>query len=479
MIKPKYNILTAAFECAPLAKSGGLADVVSALSIEWKKDGHNPIIILPNYYFIDSELLGFEPTYITLVVPMGHWCEYATLLRGKLPGSDVEVYLLEHNEYYGRDGLYDINGKEFDDNPRRFLFYSRAIFEAAKALNFQPDIIHAHDFHCGYVMAFLKCYYRHDPFFERTAGVYTIHNLAYQGRYSPVDTMLCSGFGMKNFYNGSWHEYYGGTNYMKVGIKFADKITTVSPTYAQEIRSEYYGEGLHNILNERSADLVGILNGVDYEIWSPEKDPLIPYKYGPKNIALKEKIKSEFLAKNGLEVKENKPLISIVSRMTEQKGIDLLAKILEDYLWNSQFYFAIIGTGATHYQNYFNYIKSKYYNSTYVYIGYNESASHILYAASDFFLVPSRFEPCGLTQMYAMKYGTLPIVRSTGGLADTVTEFIPQDKTGNGFVFWNYSTDDLSYAINRALKVYHSDDINKVRLNAMNMNHSAKNSADK
>ena len=473
------NILSVAFECAPLAKSGGLADVVAAISIEWKKQGHNPIIILPKFYFIDADELGFKPTHHTLIVPMGYWKEYATLLHGKLPGSDVDVYLLEHNEYYGRDGLYGIGGTDFIDNPRRFIFLSRAIFEVAKALNFKPDIIHSHDYHTAYTQAFLKCYYRHDPLFSKTAGVFTIHNLAYQGRFAPEDTMLYSGFGMQEFYLGSWHEYCGTTNYMKIGILFADKVTTVSPTYSNEIRSEYFGEGLHNVLNCRSGDLLGILNGVDYSVWNPSVDKFIYTNYDENSLPNKQKIKQKFLTDNGIFEKENIPLIGMISRMTEQKGFDLLLRILEDYLWTHKFTFAIIGSGDIHYQGYFNYIKNKYPNISFVYIGYNESLSHSLYAAADFLLIPSRFEPCGLTQMYAMKYGTLPIVRSTGGLADTVREFNPLDSKGNGFVFWNYNADDFSFAINRALSVYHSNNMNQARKNAMIADYSSEKSAKK
>jgi starch synthase len=470
------NILTASFEVSPLAKTGGLADVVAALSIEWKKQGHNPIIIMPKYYFIDAELLHFVPTYKTLVVQMGYWQEYATLLKGKLPHSDVDVYLVEHNGYFGRDGIYG-DPEAFLDNDKRFIFFSKAIFEAAKAIGFQPDVIHSHDYHTGYVQAFLKCYYRNDPFFAKTAGVFTIHNLAYQGRFAPEPTMLYSGFGMQSFYQGSWFEYYGDTNYMKTGIMFADKITTVSPTYSHEIRTEYFGEGLNGCLNVRGGDLVGILNGVDYSEWNPATDKRMLLNYDKNTLSTKQRLKMRFLEENGLANKAHLPLVGMVSRMTEQKGIDLLMYVLEDYLWNDKFVLAIVGSGDSHYQNYFNYIKSKYPNNSYVFIGYNEPLSHNIYGASDFLLVPSRFEPCGLTQMYAMKYGSLPIVRATGGLADTVREFVPSDKTGNGFVFWNYNALDFSFAINRALAVYYSGTMNTARVNAMNEDFSSSKAA--
>ena len=473
------NILSVATEASPLAKSGGLADVVSALTIEWKKQKHNPIIIIPKYYFIDAGLYNFEPTHITLVVQMGWWKEYATLLKGKLPNTDVDVYLLEHNVYYGRDGIYG-NPDEYIDNARRFIFLAKAAFEAAKALNFKPDIIHSHDYHTAYTMAFLKTHYKNDPFFANTAGVFTIHNLAYQGRFAPEPTMEYAGFGMQSFHYGSWFEYYGGTNYMKTGIMFADKIITVSPTYSNEIRSEYFGEGLHNVLNERGGDLVGILNGVDYSEWNPAVDKYLPQKYDQKTLYIKKEIKENFLRENGINDNFDLPLVGMISRMTEQKGFDLLMRILEDFLWNGRFRIVVVGSGEPHYQNYFNYIKSKYPFASIVYIGYNEAFSHRVYAACDFLLVPSRFEPCGLTQMYAMKYGTLPIVRSTGGLADTVQEFTPSNQTGNGFIFWNYDAGDFAFAINRALSIYASPELlAKAKLNAMNMDFSSTKSAEK
>ena len=471
------NILVCAAEAVPFAKTGGLADVVSSLSIEWKKQGHNPIIIIPKHKCIDIEKYDFRPTFLTLIVPMGYWTEYATLWRGYLPNSEVEVYLIENNTYFSRNGIYG-EDKEYIDNARRFIFLSRAVFESAKALQFKPDIIYANDYHTAFTMPFLKTYYRNEELFSQTAGVFTIHNLKFQGIYPPEDTMEFSSFGMQNFYPGSWFEFYGRTNYMQVGIKFADKITTVSPTYAREIRTEYYGEGLHDVLNSRAGDLIGILNGVNYEEWSPEVDKFISPNYSQKTLDNKRKIKHEFLKSNGIYDNLDIPLVGMITRLTEQKGIDLVMNKLEEFLWNARIRFVMLGTGEARYQDYFNYIKDKYPNNSIVYIGYNEAFSHQVYAASDFLLVPSKFEPCGLTQMYAMRYGTLPIVRATGGLSDTVHEFTSQTKTGSGFVFWNYNADDFAYALDRALQIYSKPKImDKARKCAMQVNFSSERSA--
>ncbi|MBR3090748.1 MAG: glycogen synthase, partial [Bacteroidetes bacterium] len=273
----------------------------------------------------------------------------------------------------------------------------------------------------------------------------------------------------KIFYFNDWYFY---------SLKFADKITTVSPTYAREIRTEYYGEGLHDVLNSRAGDLIGILNGVNYEEWSPEVDKFISPNYSQKTLDNKRKIKYEFLKSNGIYDNLDIPLVGMITRLTEQKGIDLVMNKLEEFLWNARIRFVMLGTGEARYQDYFNYIKDKYPNNSIVYIGYNEAFSHQVYAASDFLLVPSKFEPCGLTQMYAMRYGTLPIVRATGGLSDTVHEFTSQTKTGSGFVFWNYNADDFAYALDRALQIYSKPKImDKARKCAMQVNFSSERSA--
>jgi starch synthase len=473
------NILVASAEVAPYAKAGGLADIASALPIEWHKFGQNPIVIMPKYGFIDDELWDIKPTYLTLVVPMGYWKEYAHLMAGTMPGSDVPIYFIEHEQYFGRPGIYG-DPDEYPDNDRRFIFFDRAVFEAAKALNFTPDIIHAHDFHAAFTMAFLKSHYRHDPRFARTAGVYTIHNLAYQGFFNPDTSLLYAGFGSEQFYPGSWFEHDGAVNAMKAGIMFADKITTVSPTYSREIRMPYYSEGMQDVLNERGADLVGILNGVYYDEWSPNTDKNLYENFTIDTLEKKRANKHALLKDFGLGEEDNLdlPLMGMVTRLAEQKGIDLIIARLEQYLASGAFRFILLGSGERHYEDFFNYLKYKYPKMSLNYIGYNNKIAHRIIGSSDFLLMPSRYEPCGLTQMYAMKYGTIPIVRLTGGLADTVDEYVPETGEGTGFRFWQYNADDMAWSIRRGLSVY---DIyphwELIRKNAMRKEFSSSQSA--
>lgn len=463
------NILVASAEVAPFAKMGGLADVTGTLPKEWKKYGQNPIVIMPKYGSIDVHKYGFEPTELTIKVPMGHWNEYARLWFGYLPNSEVPVYLIEHEVYFSRSGIYG-DPEEYPDNDRRFIFYSRAVFESARVLNFAPDIIHAHDYHTAFTLAFLKSYYKHDPFFSRAAGVYTIHNLAYQGWFNPQRAMEFSGFDIKEIYPGSWFEHQGSVNAMKVGIMFADKVTTVSPTYAHEIRYPYFSEGLQEVLNLRGGDLVGILNGVYYDEWNPMKDVYIHEHYDSNNLEIKTQNKIHFLKEFGLTDADDlaKPLIGIVTRLTDQKGIDLIINKMDNYLAHNSFRFILLGSGDQKQVDYFRFLEKKYPKNAIINIGYDNSLAHKIIACSDFYLMPSRFEPCGLTQMYAMSYGTIPIVRMTGGLADTVKEYIPESGNGTGFLFWQYNADDMAYAIRRALTVYHQETHwNLIRTNAM------------
>jgi starch synthase len=292
--------------------------------------------------------------------------------------------------------------------------------------------------------------------------------------------MNFSTFGMSQFYTGSWFEHMGAVNAMKTGIMFADKITTVSPTYAKEIRHPYYSEGMQDVLNYKSGDLIGILNGVYYHEWDPEKDDLIYSKYNKDWLQGKYFNKQKFLMEQGLSESDNLdiPLIGMVSRLTEQKGIDLLMNKLEYYLDNNSFRFALLGSGDNKYEDYFRYIAWKYPGKVFINLGYNDTLSHRMIASSDFLVLPSRFEPCGLTQMYALKYGTIPIVRATGGLADTVHEYLTKTSDGTGFLFWNYNAEDFAFAIDRALELYKVEPHwSNVRKNAMDCEYSSSNTA--
>lgn len=473
------NIIIATAELHPFAKAGGMADITSNLPLEWQKFGQTPIVILPKYKFIDTDHYGFQPTDLVLNVPVGNWTEFARLWYGFLPNSNVPVYLIENHDYFWRDNIYG-DPNEYHDNDRRFIFFCRAIFEAAKALNFYPDIIHAHDYHTAFALAFLKTHYRHDSRFSNTAGVLTIHNLAYQGWFYPDRALKFAQFSDNDFYPGAWIEQHGMVNAMKTGIMFADKITTVSPTYANEIRTPEHSEGLQYALNQRGDDLIGVLNGVRYDEWSPEQDTFIYQKYGLNNLDIKRENKLTLLREWGLNDWDNldMPLVGMVSRLAEQKGIDILQWKLEEYLATGQFRLILLGSGEPDYENYFRYLEWKYPGRALVHIGYNNTLSHRIVACSDFLLMPSRFEPCGLTQLYSLKYGTIPIVRSTGGLADTVFEYQYESGMGTGFVFLHYNADDMAYAVRRALTVYNNQphwDI--IRKNAMNQNFSSGKSA--
>ena len=473
------KILLTSAEMVPFAKTGGLADITASLPVEWEKQGQETVVVMPKYAHIDVYAYGFKPTFMVVYVPISTWTEFAHVWKGHLPNSNIPVYLLENNDYFNRRGIYG-DPNEYPDNDRRFIFLSRAVFEVAKMIDFKPDVIHAHDFHTAFTMAFLKSQYRNDPRFSKTAGVYTIHNLAYQGWFNPQRAMDFAGFGMKEFYPGCWFEHKSSVNAMKTGIMFADKITTVSPTYAKEIRNPYFSEGLQDVLGAKGGDLVGILNGIYYNEWDPEKDNYLHSKYNRDYLMGKHINKINFLKETGLNDRDNLdlPLIGMVSRLTEQKGIDLLIDKIEYFLGNNLFRLAILGSGESRYEDYFRYLAWKYPKRVYVNIGYNNTLSHRIIAGSDFMVLPSRFEPCGLTQMYALKYGTIPIVRQTGGLADTIEEYNSKKQTGNGFTFYNYNADDFAYAVNRALSLYskgkHWD---KIRLNAMSCDFSSSGSA--
>lgn len=450
------NILLAAAEVSPFAKIGGLADMTAALPKAWHAQGHNVMVVLPMYATIDKERYGLQRLDLLVAVPFGTWTEYATVWKGFLPNSDVPIYFVASSDYFERQGIYGYH-EGFQDNDRRFIFLSRAAFEVARAVEFTPDVIHAHDYHTAPMMPMLKIHYRNDAVFGATAGVFTIHNMAYQGVFDPSRAMEFCGFQAQDFYHGSWFEHQGAFNAMKAGIMFADKVTTVSPTYAEEIRWTPEGHGMQPALQQRSGDLLGILNGIDTDEWNPETDQHLPVRYSAQHLARKEANKQALLRTVGIdnnELQEDLPVIGMVTRLTEQKGILLITQVLESFLQNRECRFVLLGSGEQRFENYFKDLAYRYPNHALIRVGYDEALSHLIQAGSDYYLMPSKFEPCGLTQMFARTYGTIPIVRATGGLADTVEPYDAVAFSGSGFTFQRFMADDLHEAIASALRVY-------------------------
>jgi len=464
------NILVAAAEVAPFAKVGGLADMTGALPRAWEEAGHAVVVVLPLYGTIDKEAFGITKTDIVLEVPMGPWPEFAQVWTTTLPGTSTPLYFLSSSDYYDRPGIYGYHDG-FKDNDRRFIFLSRAAFELARALNFKPDVVHAHDYHTAPCMPMLKIHYKSDPFFAGTAGVFTIHNMAYQGMYDPIRAMELCGFDPASFHVGSWFEQDGIFNCLKAGIMFADKITTVSPTYAQEIRWTPEGMGLQSALQARGTDLIGVLNGIDTNEWNPATDKHTPVPFDVSTLEMKEINKRALLQEMGLDAegqKDGVPLVGMVSRLTEQKGISLLLHSIERIIAERRMRLVILGSGEQRFEDFFHGLRHRHPEHVFVGTGYNNALSHRIQAASDFYLMPSKFEPCGLTQMFALAYGSIPIVRAVGGLADTITQYDPITFYGNGFRFNRYSADACTESLEQALRVYEREPHwTRLRQNAM------------
>jgi starch synthase len=468
------KILQASAEAAPFAKVGGLADMTGALPKAWAEAGHDVLAVLPLYGTIDREKYGLERLDLELAVPLGHWVEYADVYATS-ESRNGRFYFIHSHEYFDRRGIYGYSDG-FQDNDRRFIFLCRAAFELAKALDFRPDVVHAHDYHTAPMMPMLKIHYRHDPFYSQTAGVYTIHNMAYQGLYEPQKAMSYCGFNPTDFYAGSWFEHHGLFNAMKAGIMFADKITTVSPTYAEEIRWTPEGMGMQPALQSKGADVLGVLNGIDPSIWSPMADEHIPLPYDATSIGKKEADKRALLMELGLSLEEASqpiPLVGMVSRLTEQKGVGIVPEALEPFVAQGRLRFVILGSGEERFEQSFYALAARYPKRVLVGTGYNEPFSHRIQAGSDFYLMPSKFEPCGLTQMFALAYGTVPIVRAVGGLNDTVQEYDALTRQGTGFRFHLLTVPALSEAIDRALRHYGIEPHwSAIRANAMAQDNS-------
>jgi starch synthase len=459
------KILMASSEGHPYAKTGGLADMVSALSLALANLGHDVRIVLPRYYHIDRSVL--TQLEGAMGVPMGgteEWCAvYTTDLPGSSKKNPVRVYFIDHEQFFGRDGIYGTPWEpDFLDNPRRFTFLSRSVFQLCRKIGWFPDILHSHDWPTAMVNVYLKYWERPlggEGEFAATSSVLTVHNLGYQGIYSK-DNFGYAGLGWDVFYNAGFEDW-SMMNILKAGLYSADKLNTVSPHYAEETKTQAHGFRLDGVLRYRSADYSGILNGIDTAVWNPAKDTLIPRNYTVSTVAegkakAREALQDEF----GLPRDTDVPLIGMVTRLTDQKGVGELFGPGYGSAWpicrDMNIQLVLLGSGESWCEHEVESLASRLPNFK-CRIGYQEKLSHLIEAGSDFFLMPSRYEPCGLNQMYSLVYGTLPIVRNTGGLTDTVENFNQETGAGTGFMFDDLNPQAIYNTVGWAVWAYYND----------------------
>lgn len=451
--KSGKKICMVSSEMAPYIKTGGLADVVEALSDELSKRGHDVCAVIPKY----TDLNLGDSFVHKVIAPMGvwlggvmEWCS-VFMIESK---AGVKIYLIEHHGFFSRHGVYhDSEMNDFLDNPRRFAFLSRAATQLCKDIGFSPDIIHSHDWQSALTPAYMKIWHWNDPIISKAASVLTIHNAKYQGIYS-FDNYAYTGLGSQNFSPDTF-ECFGAMNFLKGGIFFSDLVTTVSPGYAEEIRAPYSDSGLAPYLSNKADSFYGILNGVDYSQWSPENDKYIASSFTADDLSGKKKCRKDLQKRFLLEENDDVPILGVVGRLVDQKGYYLLGSIIERVLKEMAVQFVLLGSGASDLQWYFGSLPARYPGKVGAYIGYSNELAHIIEAGSDIFLMPSLFEPCGLNQMYSLRYGTLPLVRATGGLNDTVENYDEKTGKGTGFKFYDATSDALYYTIGWAVSTYY------------------------
>ncbi|HOL19858.1 MAG TPA: glycogen synthase GlgA [Candidatus Hydrogenedens sp.] len=464
------RVLYVTAELSPLVSTGGLAEVAYALPKTLNKIGIDIRVALPKYKSINIKETITQNKPCLFDVSKNSY--QAKLLETNIPGTTIPLYLIEHEELFGRDYVYGYGDWEYEDNPRRFSLFCNAVLDAMEQIQWKPDIIHCNDWATSAILPFLLIQLEHNPFWQNTNTLLTIHNLAFQGRY-PGSRYTSTGL-PGEFFNSNCFEHYGDMNLLKGGILLADKINTVSPTYAIEIQTLEYGFGLDNILRLRSDDLSGILNGVDYSIWSPKNDKYIETNYSKDTLANKEICKSSLLKKVNLP-EQNVPLIGIISRLYWQKGIDILIQSLPELL-QLDLQMIILGSGDPKYETQLKEISSLFPKKIRTVLGYNAELSHQIIAGSDFTLMPSRYEPCGLTQLYAFAYGTIPIVRKVGGLADSVTNITSdniRNKCATGITFRALTPKSIIRSVKNAIDLFQNKDIlSSIRINGMKQDFS-------
>lgn len=470
------KILFASFEVSPYIKVGGLADVVGSLPKHLEKLGCKIAIFTPCIGSINFEKYNVSEVPNSKIKLKFGQSEYIFNLKmATVPNTNINIFFIDNKKYFSCfDKAYPAH-IEARYEQERFIVFSRAILEYAKLLNFRPDVIHCNDWHTAMIPAYLKTSYKNDDFYKNTKTVFSIHNLAYQGKYYD-DILDFAGISKDEVYHGGGLEHFNFLIWLKGAINYSDKIIAVSPKYAKEILTPEYGEGLDWTLNHNKQKLVGILNGIDYTEFNSETDPIIKAKYSVKNTANKIKCKKDILNEFNLNFIENRPLIGIVSRLVEQKGFDLFSSV-ENELKNLSADIIILGTGDKKYEKFIKHLSDTSKNIR-VLLEYKADVGNKIYAGSDMFLMPSRFEPCGLSQLIALKYGSIPIVRATGGLDDTIVGY-PLENS-NGFKFWRYEPFDMLEAIQCAINTYHDKETWSAMVkSAMNYDYSWTKSADK
>jgi starch synthase len=455
------RIIMFSAEAAPFAKVGGMGDVVGALPKALNKIGFQPTVLIPAYAPVlqegrfDIRDCGAVPGF---KVQLGNETEEAKIYQTRLNNSDVDVYLIGSNKYFARPGIYGDprTGEGYRDNGKRFLFFMKSGLELLLRLKNPVDIIHCHDSHTALIPGIIRTNYGSSPFFSDVGTLFTVHNLAYQGIYSKK-VLHYAGIDNRHFFPMSPFEYWNKVNFMKVGILMSDKVNTVSQTYAVEIQTSHeFGHGLEGVLQSRRMDVSGIVNGIDYEEWNPQSDPLIPARFSGSDFSGKEICKEHLRRNFGLpHFRDRVPLIGIVSRLADQKGFELIADAVPEIVaMNMQM--VILGVGQLKYHKMLGEIAARYPEIIGVNLTFDNELAHKIEAGCDMFLMPSKYEPCGLNQLISLRYGTVPIVRATGGLADTVVPYNGED--GTGFLFRGYSSEEMMAALKQALSVYSDPD---------------------
>ncbi len=441
------NILIVASEAIPYMKTGGLADVAGSLPKYFDKSKYDVRVIMPKYKCMSEEFLPQLKFVCHFYVNLNWRKQYAGIFKAEHDG--VTYYFVDNEFYFAGDKPYN----NIYEDVEKFAYFSKAVLEALPIIDFAPDVIHCNDWQTGLLPVFLKTVYGSDNFYAGIKTVFTIHNMKFQGRWKIREIADITGL-PEHIFNSGELEFYGEANYLKGGIVYADEVTTVSPTYAEEICTPEGGEGLDGLMLERRRHLSGILNGIDYDVYNPMTDQYIKKNFSIKDMSGKLLDKRQLQEDHGLKVDNDVMLIGIVSRLTDQKGFDLVAYMMDEMLSTMDVQFVVLGTGENQYEGMFHYFQNKYPEKISAYIGYSEEKAHEIYASCDAFLMPSLFEPCGLSQMMAMRYGTLPIVRETGGLKDTVQPYNEYENKGTGFSFADYNAHDMLHVIKYANDVF-------------------------